>query len=125
MKVGDTVTWERTFTEDDIRLFNQLSGDEGSHHVTRDEQGRLMVHGLLTATVPTKIGGDMNFIARELKYQFHRPVFADDTVTCVVTVVEFEPMEQYTSVRTDFVCRNQNGKEVMTGYAQGVIRQPR
>ena len=123
MKVGDTVSWERRFTEDDIRLFNGLSGDEGVHHVTPDEHGRLMVHGLLTATVPTKIGGDMNFIAREMKFQFHRPVFADDTVTCVVTIVEFEPSEQYTSVRTDFVCRNQNGKEVMSGYAQGVIRQ--
>jgi acyl dehydratase len=82
-----------------------------------------MVHGLLTATVPTKIGGDMNFIAREMKFQFHRPVFAGDTVTCVGTVVEFEPTEQYTTVRTDFVCRNQNDKEVMSGYAQGVIRQ--
>lgn len=125
MKVGDTVTWERTFTEDDIRLFNQVSGDEGSHHVTPDEQGRLMVHGLLTATVPTKIGGDLNFIAREMKFQFHRPVFTGDTITCVVTVVEFEPTEQYTSVRTDFVCRNQHGKEVMSGDAQGVIRQTR
>lgn len=123
MKVGDTVSWERTFTENDIRLFNQVSGDQGVHHVLPDEQGRLMVHGLLTATVPTKIGGDMNFIAREMKFQFHRPVFAGDTVTCVVTVVEFEPSEQYTSVRTDFVCRNQHGKEVMSGYAQGVIRQ--
>lgn len=122
MKIGDTVTWERTFTEDDIRLFNKVSGDEGVHHVTPDEQGRLMVHGLLTATVPTKIGGDMNFIARELNFQFHRPVFAGDTVTCLVTVVQFEPAELYTSVRTDFVCRNQNGKEVMTGYAQGVIK---
>ena len=125
MKIGDTITWERTFTEDDIRLFNQVSGDEGRHHVTPDEQGRLMVHGLLTATVPTKIGGDMNFIAREMKFQFHRPVFTGDTITCVVTVVEFEPTEQYTSVRTDFVCRNQHGKDVMTGYAQGIVRQAR
>lgn len=125
MKVGDIVTWERTFTADDIRLFNQVSGDQGSHHVTPDEQGRLMVHGLLTATVPTKIGGDMNFIAREMKFQFHRPVFTGDTITCVVTVVEFEPTEQYTSVRTDFVCSNQHGKEVMTGYAQGIVRQVR
>ena len=122
MKIGDTVTWERIFTEDDIRLFNKVSGDEGVHHVTPDEQGRLMVHGLLTATVPTKIGGDMNFIARELKFQFHRPVFAGDTVTCLVTVAQLEPSEQYTSVRTDFVCRNQNGKDVMSGYAQGVIK---
>jgi 3-hydroxybutyryl-CoA dehydratase len=122
MKVGDIISWERTFTADDIRLFNHVSGDQGVHHVTPDEQGRLMVHGLLTATVPTKIGGDMNFIAREMKFQFHRPVFAGDTVTCVVTVVELEPSEQYTSVRTDFVCRNQHGKEVMSGRAQGIIR---
>jgi acyl dehydratase len=81
-----------------------------------------MVHGLLTATVPTKIGGDLNFIAREMKFQFHRPVFAGDTVTCMVTVVEFEPADQYKNVRTDFVCRNQHGKEVMSGYAQGIIR---
>jgi 3-hydroxybutyryl-CoA dehydratase len=65
----------------------------------------------------------MNFIARELTFQFHRPVFTGDTVTCVVTVVEFEPSEQYTNVRTDFICRNQHGKEVMSGHALGVIRQ--
>jgi 3-hydroxybutyryl-CoA dehydratase len=123
MKVGDTVSWERTFTEDDIHLFNEVSGDQGVHHVTPDDLGRLMVHGLLTATVPTKIGGDMNFIAREMKFQFHRPVFAGDTVTCVVTVVEFAPAPQYTNVRTEFVCRNQHAKEVMTGYAVGIIRQ--
>ncbi len=123
MKVGDTVSWERTFTKEDILLFNKISGDEGVHHVTPDEQGRLMVHGLLTATLPTKIGGDMNFIAREMKFQFHRPVFTGDTVRCEVTIAMFEPGEQYNTVRSDFVCRNQLGKEVMSGYAQGIVRQ--
>lgn len=122
MKVGDTTTWERTFHEADIRLFNQLSGDQGIHHVTHDDQGRLMVHGLLTATIPTKIGGDMNFIAREMRFQFHRPVFSGDTITCAATVTEYEPNEQYINVRTEFVCRNQHDKEVMTGHAQGIIK---
>ncbi len=122
MKIGDAISWTRSFTEDDIRLFNRVSGDEGVHHVTPDEQGRLMVHGLLTATIPTKIGGDMNFIAREMKFQFYRPVFAGDTITCACTIVGFEPMERYTNVRTEFVCRNQDGKEVMTGHAIGVVR---
>jgi 3-hydroxybutyryl-CoA dehydratase len=123
MKVGDIVSWERTFTEDDIRLFNRVSGDQGVHHITPDDLGRLMVHGLLTATLPTKIGGDLNFIAREMKFQFHRPVFSGDTVRCEVTIVQFEPAEQYTNVRSEFVCRNQHGKEVMSGYAQGIIRR--
>lgn len=123
MKKGDIVSWERKFTEEDIQLFNSISGDQGVHHVVPDEQGRLMVHGLLTATLPTKIGGDLNFVAREMKFQFHRPVFTGDTIRCECTIVELEPAEQYTNVRTEFVCRNQHGKEVMTGWALGVIKQ--
>ena len=125
MKIGDKMAWQRTFTADDIRLFNKVSGDEGVHHVAPNEAGRLMVHGLLTATVPTKIGGDINFIAREMNFKFHRPVFSGDMIDCECVIVSLEPAEHYLNVRTEFVCRNQDGKEVMSGYAQGVIRQPR
>ena len=57
MKAGDTLSRKRTFTDEDIHLFARFSGDEGEHHLEPDESGRLMVHGLLTATLPTKIGG--------------------------------------------------------------------
>ena len=122
MRVGDKLSWSRTFTEEDIRVFAKVSGDEGVHHLVPDEQGRLMAHGLLTATLPTRIGGDMNFIARDLTFQFHRPVFAGDTIVCEVELVELEPAEQFTRVVTKWVCRNQHGKEVMTGEGRGVIR---
>jgi 3-hydroxybutyryl-CoA dehydratase len=122
MQVGDTRTWERTFTEEDIRLFARFSGDEGQHHLVPDAQGRLMAHGLLTATLPTKIGGDMNFIARELTFEFHRPVFAGDMIECVVTLKVLEPAEGFTKVASEFICRNQHGKEVMTGHARGIVR---
>ena len=122
MKVGDVIAWERTFTEDDIQLFSRLSGDQGEHHVVPDEQGRLMVQGLLTATLPTKIGGDLNFIAREMKFDFLRPVFAGDTIRCEVTIEGLEPTDQYTRMSTNWVCRNQHGKEVMTGRGHGVIK---
>jgi 3-hydroxybutyryl-CoA dehydratase len=122
MKNGDVVSWQRTFTEEDIRLFAKFSGDEGQHHLVPDERGRLMAHGLLTATLPTKIGGDLNFIAREMTFQFHRPVFAGDTILCEVELVEMTPEEQFVRVVSKFVCRNQHAKEVMTGEARGVIR---
>ncbi|HUE83965.1 MAG TPA: MaoC family dehydratase [Pyrinomonadaceae bacterium] len=125
MEIGDKLSWSRTFTEEDIRLFASLSGDTGQHHLMRDKQGRLMAHGLLTATLPTKIGGDMNFIARELEFEFHRPVFAGDTVLCEVTLValdQSEPDSEFTRVESKWVCRNQHGKEVMTGAARGVVR---
>ncbi|MEP6742243.1 MAG: MaoC family dehydratase [bacterium] len=122
MQIGDAISWQRTFTEEDIRLFAKFSGDEGEHHLQPDEQGRLMAHGLLTATLPTKIGGDLNFIARELTFEFQRPVFAGDTINCEVTVTEWEPGEQFIKMASTWVCRNQHGKEVMTGKARGVVR---
>ena len=123
MQVGDVISWQRTFSEEDIRAFAALSGDEGEHHLIPDEQGRLMAHGLLTATLPTKIAGDLNFIARELRFQFHRPVFAGDTILCEVVLVELEPQEQFMRLASEWICRNQHGKEVMTGEARGVIRR--
>jgi 3-hydroxybutyryl-CoA dehydratase len=123
MKAGDRITYERTFTEEDIRLFGKVSGDEGTHHIRPDEAGRLMVHGLLTATLPTKIGGEINFIARELRFQFHRPVFAGDTVSCEVTVVEFAEQAEYHHLKSRWSCRNQHGKEVMSGEATGIVRK--
>jgi 3-hydroxybutyryl-CoA dehydratase len=123
MQIGEVISWQRTFTEEDIRLFATLSGDQGVHHLQPDERGRLMAHGLLTATLPTKIGGDINFIARELAFAFHRPVFAGDTITCEVTVTVVEPVEKYFNLGTSWVCRNQDGKEVMTGRAHGVVRR--
>ncbi len=123
MKVGDVVAWERTFTEDDVRLFSSFSGDEGTHHLQPDERGRLMVHGLLTATLPTKIGGDINFIAREMTFQFHRPVYSGDTVRCEVTIAELTETTEYQQLTSTWVCRNQHGKEVMSGRASGIIRE--
>ena len=125
MQVGDVISWERTFTEDDIRLFGQVSGDEGAHHITPDEQGRLMAQGLLTATLPTKIGGDLNFIARELNFQFHRPVFAGDTIRCEVRITELDEAGQGFRMAVSWTCRNQHGKEVLTGQGRGVIRVTR
>jgi 3-hydroxybutyryl-CoA dehydratase len=122
MQVGDVIRWQRTFSEADIRAFAELSGDEGEHHLRPDKQGRLMAHGLLTATLPTRIAGEINFIARELTFAFHRPVFAGDTITCEVTLTSLEPGEKYFNLSSSWVCRNQDGKEVMTGEGRGVIR---
>ena len=125
MQVGDTTSWERTFTEEDVRLFGELSGDQGIHHVESDEQGRLMVQGLLTATLPTKLGGDMNFIAREMAFEFLRPVFAGDTIRCEATITQYEQADGHINVAVSFECRNRKDKIVLTGHTHGIIREPR
>lgn len=122
LKVGDIITFERTFTTDDVTLFTTVSGDEGSHHVTPDEQGRLVIQGLLTATLPTKVGGDHNVLARTMNFEFLRPVFTGDTIKCDVTIERFERQDNNRiAIMASFLCTNQHEKQVLKGSFAGVI----
>jgi 3-hydroxybutyryl-CoA dehydratase len=122
IEVGQRAAYERTFTAEDVNSFAELSGDKGIHHVRPDGKGRVMVQGLLTATVPTKLGGDLNYIAREITLRFVKPVFVGDTVRCEAVVTKVEPAEGYLNLAIDIVCRNQDGEEVLLGETEGVIR---
>lgn len=122
LKVGKIITFERTFTERDVELFIEISGDEGIHHKTPDEQGRLVIQGLLTATLPTKIGGDHNVLARNMNFEFLRPVFTGDTILCEVKIEKYERQDNNrTAIIASFSCENQNEKEVLKGDFSGVI----
>lgn len=122
IEVGQTASYERTFTLKDVELFAELSGDKGSHHIRPDDKGRIMVHGLLTATLPTKLGGDINYIARDITFKFLAPVFVGDAIRSECVITKVEPAEGYLKVAVDFVCYNQQEKEVLQGTTQGVIR---
>lgn len=105
-KEGDVRSYERTFTEEDIEKFAEVSGDRGQQHVERDSQGRLMAKGLLTATLPTKIGGDMNYIARTLDFEFLQPVYAGDTISCETEIQNVSDEQERTLMSSEFVCLN-------------------
>lgn len=122
VEVGQTFSWQRTFTREDVEAFARLSGDRGTHHLQPDANGRIMVHGLLTATVPTKIGGDLDYIARVMTFEFLRPVFVGDTVRVDAVVTKVLPEAGQLSVAMDCECRNQDGKMVLAGSTHGIIR---
>ncbi|MCM3186045.1 hotdog domain-containing protein [Priestia megaterium] len=121
LRVGDIIRFERTFTTEDVELFTKISRDEGSHHIKPDEQGRLVIQGLLTATLPTKIGGDHSVLARTMNFEFLRPVFTGDTIICEVTIDQFEKQDNRTHINASFLCKNQHEKEVLRGDFSGVI----
>ena len=119
---GQKYTWQRTFSREDVEAFARVSGDRGSHHLRPDEAGRIMVHGLLTATVPTKIGGDLDYIAREMTFEFLRPVFVGDTVRVDAVVTKVTHEAGHLAVAVAFECHNQDGKKVLSGSTHGIIR---
>lgn len=123
IKVGDVFKYERRFTEEEVFEFANITGDKGRHHMEYDENGRLMVHGLLTASIGTKVGEELHYIARELVSEFIRPVFTGDTITCELTLTNIEQMEGYKKVSIESVYRNQDEKTVLVGTSYGIIRE--
>ena len=123
MQQGHVIAFERTFTDEDLDLFTRVSQDAGEHHLAPDASGRRMVQGLLTATLPTRVGGQLNYLARHMDFNFVRPVFVGDTVHCEVTLARYEPQEDRITVEATFEVRNQHGKVVLTGATQGIIRR--
>ncbi len=121
LRVGEIIRFERTFTLEDVELFTKVSGDEGVHHMKPDEQGRVVVQGLMTATLPTKVGGDNNVLARNMNFEFLKPVYTGDTIICEVTIEKFEKQGKRTSIVASFICNSQNDILVLRGNFSGVI----
>ena len=118
---GDTRTFQRTFTPEEVRQFAELSGDEQARHLEPDEEGRLLVHGLLTASLPTKIGGDLEILAREMDFEFRAPVYTGETVTCEMTVKSVEERANRYDLGASVTCENEEGDVVLTGRVEGLI----
>jgi 3-hydroxybutyryl-CoA dehydratase len=118
---GEVRTYTRTFTTDEVQQFAELSKDQGYHHLVEGGGGPVMVHGLLTATMPTKVGGDMDYVAREMTFEFPRPVHTGETVTCEVTVEDVTDGEGRTELAASYVCTNEDDEVVLRGDTEGVI----
>ena len=119
---GERYTFERTFTTDDVRRFADLSRDAQPRHTDPDGEGRLMVHGLLTATLPTKIGGDLEMLAHTMEFEFRRPVYAGDRVICEWTHETVEAREDGYAVTADVVCTNGADETVLVGTIEGRLK---
>lgn len=118
IEVGQRFRWSRTFTEGDVALFVGVTGDFNPFHI--DDQfavqtkfGRRIVPGLLTASLATHIGGMLAFLASEMHFRYHQPVFVGETVTCEVEVLE--KIQEGRRVRASVRCTKNETVEVLTG----------
>ena len=124
MTPGQLFTTQRQFTKQDVELFSQLSGDYAEHHQQPNPQGQLMVHGLLTSTLPTSLGKTLNYLVRESFSEYLRPVFTEQEIICHFQITETQPHKRGTWVRATFECLNPEGKAVMKGWTTGLVLSP-
>lgn len=120
--VGKTFQFSRTFTEADNSLFCGLSGDFNPLHLDEgfaagSPFGRRILPGQLTASMVTHVGGMIGFVASEMKFEYLKPVYPGDTVTCRVTFTAKDEAKRRMSAEATLT--NQEGVVVIRAAFSG------
>ena len=121
---GETASRTTIITDEMIRLFADLSGDNNPVHLDdayaqTTRFGRRIAHGmiaagLISATLANDLPGPGTvYLSQTL--QFKAPVFPDDIITTTVEVKSVRPDKPIVTLTT--FCKNQDGKVVLEGEA--------
>ena len=124
LKTGDSTSRTMTITDDTVRAFAEVTGDNNPVHLDDDYAagtrfGRRIAHGmiaagLISATLANDLPGPGTvYLNQSLKFKL--PVFPGDTVTATVEVLTVRPDKPIVTLST--VCRNQDGEVVLEGEA--------
>lgn len=124
LKVGDSVSITRSFSEEDVKAFAAVSGDVNPAHLDEEYARGTMfktriVHGMLVASMFSAILGTrmpgLGTIYTGQTLQFRRPVKLDEPITATLTVKEI--LMEKNRVIFDCLASNQAGEAVIIGEA--------
>lgn len=118
---GAVLTHERTFTAAEVIKFGELTGDQQPIHSVPDDEGRLMVQGLLSGSLMTEIGSDLGYIARTIEYEFLEPVYTGDTIAVECTITSKTEQADRTLLEIDVTFSNDRGAVVIEASTTGLV----
>ncbi len=124
IKIGDSASITKTFSDADVRKFAEISGDKNPIHLDeayaeKTQFKRRLVHGMLvtgliSAVLGTELPGKGSiYLSQSLK--FCAPVFIGDTITATVTVIKVREDKPIITLET--LCKNQDERVAIEGEA--------
>jgi 3-hydroxybutyryl-CoA dehydratase len=129
-EAGQHVTFTKTFTEDDLRRFIEITGDVNPLHVDAEfaaatQFGRRVVHGMLTASIFSTMVGMLlpgtGAVYRSQTLRFLLPVYLDETVTAHFVVRSVDRARHRLDI--DAWIENEAGDHVIEGTCEaGLLR---
>ena len=125
MKIGDSASFSKTISEQDVNMFAEVTGDFNPVHMDKEFAKNTIfkdriAHGMLVASLFSTIlgtqlpGEGAIYTGQELK--FTKPVYLEDTITATVTVTELDVEKNRVVLET--IASNQNGDVVIKGFAK-------
>ncbi len=127
LTVGTTFTVSRKFSDQDMRIFADITRDYNPIHFdnrfvrAKNLHGRIC-HGLLVGSLLTEIGGQIGWLASEMNFRFKKPVYFGDTIECKLTITE---MDGRNRARAEVIYRNQDGLIVLEADLAGILPDDR
>jgi acyl dehydratase len=124
VKIGDSASLVKTFSDQDVRTFAEISGDNNPIHLDDEYAattrfGNRIVHGILTSGLISALLGMQlpgpGSIYLKQTINFRAPVFIDDTITAKVKVIKVRDKKPIVTLET--ICKNQDGIVVIDGEA--------
>jgi len=128
---GQHVTFTKTFTEDDLRRFIEITGDVNPLHVDDEFAastpfGRRVLHGMLTASIFSTMVGmllpGIGAIYRSQTIRFLLPVHLDETVTAHFVVRSVDRAKHRLEI--DAWIENEKGEHVIEGVCEAGLLRP-
>lgn len=99
IEVGQSATFTRTFSAEEVEQFAHLTWDHNPYHLhpgftAKDRFGKPIVHGLLVASSFCHFGGDFfpgpAILATRAEMEFLKPVYPGEAVTFRAEVTEVD-----------------------------------
>ena len=130
-QVGQHVTFTKTFTDDDVRRFVEITGDVNPLHVddafaARTRFGQRVLHGMLTASILSTMVGMLlpgtGAIYRSQTLRFLRPVHVGDTVTAHFVVRSIDREKHRLEIESWI--ENAAGERIVDGMCEAGLMRP-
>jgi acyl dehydratase len=123
LEAGMIFRFSRTFTEEDVAMFGDITRDYNPVHYDRRFAGvkgfaDLICHGLLVGSMICELGGQIGWLASGMEFRFIRPVYIGETVGCEIRI---ETIDDRNSARAEAVFTNQKGVEVLRATLIGYV----
>ncbi|MCK9365634.1 MAG: bifunctional enoyl-CoA hydratase/phosphate acetyltransferase [Metallibacterium scheffleri] len=131
LRVGDTASLTRTFTQGDVETFALMSGDVNPSHVdatfaASDRFHEVVAHGMWSAAlISTVLGTELpgpGTVYLDQSLKFRKPVFLGDSVRVTVTVSAIDAAISHiprATLRCEVI--NQRNEIVVEGDAQVIV----
>jgi len=123
LKAGDTLTVERTFTEQEMLAFAEITRDYNPVHFekrfsdVKGFKGRIC-HGLLIGSMLTEIGGQIGWLASGMQFHFKKPVYFGETIRCDLTI---NAIDERGRAEAAAVFTDQSGQTVLVADLSGIV----